>query len=195
MAGLVLLEQPELEPITLDEAKLHCKVDVDDDDSYITGLISAARQLAETKQSRSLLTQTWRFDLDRFPVGCPQQIYLPRPNLIDVESLTYLDTDGETQTLDESAYVVDSSSVPGRIVMRDGYSFPNVVNMPNCVSVTYTAGYGDEAEDVPWTTKQGILFLILHWYENRSAVEVGTIATEIPFAAEALLSCECWGAL
>lgn len=40
------------EPITLVEAKSHLRVIFDDDDSYITALISAARQYAEQYQNR-----------------------------------------------------------------------------------------------------------------------------------------------
>ena len=41
-----------IEPITLAEAKSHLRVTFEDDDSYITALITAARQYAENYQNR-----------------------------------------------------------------------------------------------------------------------------------------------
>lgn len=45
---LQLLTPPTAEPVSLVEAKLHLRVDFNDDDALITSLITAARQAAET---------------------------------------------------------------------------------------------------------------------------------------------------
>jgi len=44
---LQLVTPPVDEPVTLAEAKLHLRVDFDEDDALILALISAARQAAE----------------------------------------------------------------------------------------------------------------------------------------------------
>ena len=46
------------EPITLAEAKSHLRVTFEDDDSYITALITAARQYAENYQNRVYVDTT-----------------------------------------------------------------------------------------------------------------------------------------
>jgi uncharacterized phiE125 gp8 family phage protein len=56
-----------VEPITLNEAKAHLRVFGTDDDGYITSLIAAARQSAESLTDRALLPQTWELALDEFP--------------------------------------------------------------------------------------------------------------------------------
>lgn len=54
---------PTGEPLTLAEAKLHLRVDLNDDDALITALISAAREQVEFLTGQRLMTQTWDLDL------------------------------------------------------------------------------------------------------------------------------------
>ncbi|EPA6640343.1 TPA: head-tail connector protein [Serratia marcescens] len=50
-------------------------------------------------------------------------------------------------------------------------------------------GYADDHDSILLgdDVKAAMLLLIGHWYENRETVSVGQVATDIPFAAEALL--------
>ena len=54
---------PAGEPLTLAEAKLHLRVDLNDDDALITALISAAREQVEFLTGQRLITQTWELEL------------------------------------------------------------------------------------------------------------------------------------
>jgi uncharacterized phiE125 gp8 family phage protein len=167
--GLALITAPTDEPITLDEAKEHCRVDVDDDDNYITSLIAAARRITESMTDRALITQTWRLKLDRFPCDC---IYVPRPPLASVSSITYVDTQGATQTWSSTEYRVDTDSYVGRITPAYGYTWPVLLPVINAVTITFVAGYGN-ADAVPQDLKQAMLMLIGHMYENREPVTFG----------------------
>ena len=62
-----LITPPALEPISLQEAKAHLRVDFGDDDDYISALITAARDFAEGFTRRAFLTQSWLLALDHFP--------------------------------------------------------------------------------------------------------------------------------
>ena len=64
---LTLATEPTAEPVTLAEAKTHCRVDTSDDDTYITTLIKAARLYTEEATNRALITQTWDWYFDSFP--------------------------------------------------------------------------------------------------------------------------------
>jgi uncharacterized phiE125 gp8 family phage protein len=62
-----LIQGPAVEPLSLDEAKLHLRVDIVDDDELITVLIQAAREYCEEFCHRAFITQTWKLVLDHFP--------------------------------------------------------------------------------------------------------------------------------
>lgn len=182
--GLIRTAAPETEPVTAAEAKLHCRIDGSDDDSLVAALITAAREHVEEVTERALIEQTWRLTLAAFPCG---RLLLPRPRLIAVSSIVYLDTDGASQTLDSSLYRVDATSEPGSVEPAYGTSWPDTYAVSGAVTVTFTAGYGTEVSAVPQAIKQAVLLLVGAWYENREGIITGTIVAKTPLAVEALL--------
>jgi uncharacterized phiE125 gp8 family phage protein len=118
--GLKLVTPPEVEPITLEEAKSHLRIDTDAEDVYVSALITAARERVELFLRRALATQTFEYTLDGFPSGV---IDIPRPPLQSAGDIKYLDTGGNERTLPPELYVEDrrnklhsgpESSGPGR---------------------------------------------------------------------------------
>lgn len=132
-----LQRPPAAEPIHLDEAKAHLRVDYTDEDALITALITAAREAVEQYTGRTLVRQTRRMVLDAFP----EVIALRSSPLRAVESITYVDTDGVTQTLAASGYRVDDVSGVPRIMPAYGESWPSTRDVTNAVVVTYSAGW------------------------------------------------------
>lgn len=182
--ALVLKTPPATEPISLQEAKLYLRVDANDEDTLIAGLITVAREYVERITGRALITQTWQQVLDRFP----SVFALPKPPLRAVVSIAYKTEDGLTHVIPATDYVVDAASEPARIVPAPGLAWPSDTLYPvGGVVVEFEAGYGDAA-DVPIPIKQAILLLVGHFYEHREAVIVGSNATLLPFAVAALLS-------
>lgn len=154
-------------------------------DPYLRSLITAARQHVEEFLRRSLITSTWRYTLDGFP--CSDVLELPRANLLGVSAVEYIDPAGDTQTLSTDVYSVDTASLPGRICLKYVQVWPFVQVIRNAVTITFTAGYGPAASDVPQPIKAAMKLLIGHWHENREAVNVGQSVTTLPLAAESLL--------
>lgn len=180
-----LVTPPASEPVTLDEAKDHLHVDGTDEDTYITTLITVARQQAERVEGRVYITQTWALTLDEFPDG--DWITLPVCPLLTVEEVTYLDADGTEQTWASSNYVVDTKSTPGRLALAPDKEWPTTQSgRVNAVTITMSAGYG-AASAVPKTAKQAVLLLIGHWFANREPVLIGSISKRLEDTADALL--------
>lgn len=175
---------PTEEPITLDDAKAHLRVDNDDagENAWITTAIQAAREQVENDTRRALFTQTLRLNLDRFPLG--NTIQIPRPPLQSVASITYVDSNGDTQTWASSNYIVDTASEPGRIVLAYGKTWPTAREQANAVAVNFVAGW--TSLTMPAAVKQLMYLWVGHWHENREAVNVGNITSEYPLAIDSL---------
>ncbi len=93
---------------------------------------------------------------------------LPRPPLVSVDFVTYVDEDGVTQTLDPATYSVVTSNIPGYLKTLNGW--PAVKgNTPDCVNVTFTSGY-PLPENVPEVYKTAIKLMASFYYENRIPV-------------------------
>lgn len=137
-------------------------------DPEITTLIKTARHAAEGYTRRALVTQTWDLKLDSFPC---RTIHLPKPNLQSVTSITYIDTDGTTQTLAADQYLVDTSSTPARITSAFGLVWPVTRWQNNAVTVRFVAGYG-LAADVPDGIKSWMIVRIKHLFDNPDAIVV-----------------------
>jgi len=179
--AIKIITEPTTEPVTLDEAKAHCRVDGTDEDDLITTLIVAARQYCEQRQNRAYLTQTLELTLDRWPRF---PVNIPHPPLVSVESIKYYGTDDTEYIWSTTEYFVDADSEPGRVSLRYAKTTPTVTLRPvNGVKVRYVAG----ASEVAQTVKQAMLLLIGHWYINRESVLTGVTSKEIEFAVSALL--------
>lgn len=178
--GLKQVTEPVTEPVSLEEAKAHLRVDGADDDALLGRLITAARRAAEQLTGRAFITQTWDLYLDVAPSFA---LKLPRPPLQSAIVTTYGDDD-QAVVFDASSYLVDTVCDPGRLVPKTNW--PTGLRVANGFQVRFVAGYG-AAADVPDDIKQGILLLVGHLYENREAVVVGTISGELPLGVKELL--------
>ena len=174
------------EPVTLDEAKLHLRVDGTDEDALIQGLISAARESCEDRIEGAIPVTGWKLTLDAFP----DAIRLPRAPIASVESVKYLDADGVQQTLSALDYLVDTVSTPGYIVPAYGKAWPETREQINAVEVEYTAG----SATTPAALKAAILLMVGSLYAFREDDSVGQVS-KIPTGVDALLDpFRYWGA-
>lgn len=174
---LNLVTAPTDEPIDLAIAKKQVRrEDIDDDDELIeTVLIPAVRQRCEDATRRQLLRATWELQLDRFP--CDWWLELPKPPLIDVLSVTYVDQSGVTQTWAASEYEVDAPRsdrcLRGRIAPVYGGIWPTARCQMGAVTIRFRSGYGTAPGSVPPRLKLAMLQDLGTMYENREDIIVG----------------------
>lgn len=157
--------EPTAEPIHLDEAKLHLRVTGSDEDTFISSAITAARKTAEQITWRQYELATLKLQLDEFP----QVLELEPAPVRSVESVQYIDTDGNTQTVAASNYHVDTDSEPARIWPADAFTWPIPDDRPNSVIVTFKAGY-----EVKFTVNDttDTLTATDHWLSDDDVVRV-----------------------
>lgn len=177
---------PNVEPLTVAEAKAHLRVDHTTDDAHIESLIKAARLAAEKFQGRRYINQTYRYYLNWFPAA--GYIELPYCPLSSVTSITYEDENGDTQTLATSRYQVDTKSEPGRVYLEPGTTWPRVEpDRINAVTITYVVGYGTTSASVPENVRHAIRLLVGDMYNHREDTVVGQQANELPMGVKSLL--------
>lgn len=187
--SLVVATDPAVEPVTLSETKLHLRVDIDDDNTLISGLIQAARRYCEQYARRTFISTTYDLYLDNWPAG--GKFVLPQPPLSSVTGVYYTDDNGDETEYASANYIVDTNRQPGRIVLKTTATLPSTTLQEiNGVRVRFVAGYGATAASVPREYRQAILLLVGHWYENREAVLAaqGFSVIELPLAVRSLLS-------
>lgn len=185
---LGIITPPAIEPVTLDEAKLHARIAYDVEDALIEQWIASARKTAEDFQRRAYIAQTLELSFDQFPAT---PILLPRPPAIWVKSIKYYDYLNAVTTLyekfddpltttveagDEPStnddFLIDTDNEPGRICLAYGIMWPSVMLRDmNSVKIRYVAGYGDAATDVPEPVKDAIMLYCAHMSENRASEE------------------------
>lgn len=137
--------------VSLAEAKAHLRVDHDDDNDRIQGLIWAAENEFAGPDGwvgRSLSPQTLELRLNMFP-GCGD-IELPYPPLlVDVDhplTVKYTDTDGIEQTADAAIYSIVTSGAAGiaRIALNYQSVWPSPRWQADAVRVRFSAGYAPD---------------------------------------------------
>jgi len=175
------------EPISQAEAKLHLKVDGNDDNDLIDSLIVAARQVCEANTWRGLVPNGAAVEkFDSWPATC---FRLKDAPLISVTSIAYIDANGDSQTMSSDDYDVDTTTEPGQITLAYGATWPSARSQHHAITITYVSGY-EAATDVPDAIKAAMKLLIGTWYDNRESVVVGQrlSAMTMPHAVELLLS-------
>jgi len=176
---------PAAEPMTTAEAKSFARQDDDTDDTLIDTFIESAREWCEQYTRRAFITQTWTQIIDW---GFPRAIILPHPPLISVTSITYIDTSGTSQTLAATEYTVDIQRAPGRAYEAWTKTFPTTRYIRQAVTVTYTAGYGAASTAIPAPIITACQQLLLHMYDTREPIVLGTISKELEMALKTLLA-------
>lgn len=189
-------DRDPLDLVSLVEAKAHLRVDHSSEDDYIERLIDAAIKMVEVEANCVVFTRGGVGYLNDWPQATRNNpraaLVIPAMPLASVQELRILASDGESYTLvDDATYGVDTFATPGYLFLKPGYSWPTLtagVEFPNRVQVTFTAGLGAGGGTSNESAVQAVLALVAHWFENREAVVVGTIATSLPLGFDRLVA-------
>lgn len=173
-----LITGPASEPVSVDDLKGQLRIDHNDEDALLIGYITAAREYAELVTGNLFLTQTWRIAFDEF-ADC---MSLGKRPLQSVSSVTYIDTNGATQTLSSAVYTVDDYDHIPKIYLNYGQSWPAIRAQKNAVLVNAVMGHKQPSERI----KQAIILICGAWYMAREDITEQNFKS-IPHGAMRLL--------
>jgi uncharacterized phiE125 gp8 family phage protein len=182
----ILVTAPTETPITSEEAVLHLRIDTDDEDSLVDGLIDAAVAYLDGwtgRLGKCLVTQTWKQQYDLFA----QRMRLPLDPVQSIASVKYQDINNATQTISSSNYQLLIDERGPYVEFNYNYTLPITYAQEPPIVIQFVVGYGS-ADQVPNALKQAMLLLIANWYKNREAVLDGYRVELLPGGVEALLA-------
>lgn len=184
--------KPQVEPITLVEAKIHLRVDHSDEDGEIGRKIRSARLYCEKISGRAYITRTLAGTLDAFPTKNGGLISLPHAPASEIVEITYWDPDVNLVTMDPADYEFDPYSEPARLRPVVGSSWPATLNVYGAVEIQWKAGNGDDPTDVPEDTKSAIKLALGDLYENRESIVLGLNANSTNAIEQLLANDRIW---
>lgn len=184
--GHKLKTAPASEPVTAAQFKAHiADTSLSDDDA--NDYVSTAREMIETATGLALISQVWELTFDSWPAtdggewwsgvrqgaiselyGNPATIELPRYPLQDVDAVTVYDTASNSSAVTiASTFDIDTYSIPGRMGLQSGATWPVALRPTNAIVIEYTAGYGDNAADVPAPLRMAVKQVAAYLYSHR----------------------------
>ena len=168
-SSLALITSPLVQPVTLDEAKLHLRVAGTSEDDLINAIIEASTAYFDGRDgvlNRCLVEQTWELRLDHFPYLSPmsahydyrvdRRIEIPLPPVRQIVSVKYVDPQGVLQTLSPDVYQLIEGGF-GRAAITEAHeqNWPDTRLEADAVRIQFTAGYA-AANGSPLTVDAGI---------------------------------------
>lgn len=182
--------EPTVEPVTLDEVKAWLAISGTAEDTMLTSMIKTARIMVENYLNRTLTNTTWKLVKDEFPRrgGSSEfyegeftpsvdyqaeanfyginadELYLPMGDVSAVSSVKYYDTADALQTLSTDIYFLNLN----KLSLKQNQSWLNHgLRDTSAVEVTYVAGYGALASNVPEDIRTAVLMTVGALYDSR----------------------------
>jgi len=153
--------QPAVEPISLSEAKTFLRISHDGDDVALATKIKAARQFCEMYTGQSIIAHDFRvsYVLNSFKT---LKFKVPKAPLISVASVKFINKENIETTLTSERYTVDTDL--NCVVLKEDLALNGFAGV---LKITFNAGYGATADDVPENLRHAVLMKMAQLYEYR----------------------------
>ena len=157
-----LVTGPELEPVTLDQAKEFLAIDADEEsfDAMLTGFIAAAREGIETECSIRMVEQSVRVRCNTWS----DLVHLPIGPVTAVEHLKFEDSSGVIQLVDAQTYELFGEDLEKGIRPAVGQQWPSGLRaVTGAIELQLSVGY----ESLPKRLWTAVLQLVAAMFEHR----------------------------
>ena len=153
-------------PMTLDEAKVHARIEDTIEDPFTTGLIQSATELIEYGTQKKFVERQFRLFFDE----CELTKDLLKLDEFDsglaIDAFTLFD-DTEPTAIETAVPATDFQLLDHRIHLRN--DFPDVtLRKYKSAKVEYTI----QAAPITETLKEALGLILAHWWLNRETVSV-----------------------
>lgn len=201
-AGLRIVDPATVEPVTLDEAAEHLRIEAYGspaeypEATLLQSLIAAAREYVEHESGLLLAPCVMELAGRSFASLCRWPgdlgITLRTAPVSGIVAVTYVDADGVTQTMDDDAYVLDNvGQMPTLYPAYGVTSWPGARDQANSVRIQFAAGYSPTTGSpttaiIPQSLRSAVLLMLGHLYENREET-TATKLEAIPLGITALV--------
>jgi uncharacterized phiE125 gp8 family phage protein len=182
MAGLKVHTAETAYAVTQAEIKAWNKIDSSDDDTVVALIERAVHNWAKEYTNRSLTTTTYQLFIDSiYSVDIPiaegsyvgidrdinrRSIILPKSPVSSITHIKYYNEEDSATTYAASNYFLDDAAMPGKIVLRNGASWPTGLRVANALEIQYVAGYGATTA-IPYDIKSACLEYSAYIFEHR----------------------------
>lgn len=178
---------PAEEPLSLQEAKAHLRIDdeITDFDSILTGYLLAGRNFLESAYNVRLLKQTVEYTIDQFPYEDRIKF-----RIWPIQSIDYIRVTDVKGAVSNLAYgpATDDANVarprlfkkPAELVLGYTKLWPTtILDTADAIAFGLTVGFqtdnSPETLPLPDEVKQAMRFLLEHQFTNGSAVTQGVV--------------------
>lgn len=201
---------PASSPVTLSIFKQHINITHSLTDALLQMYLDAATQFAEKYTARYLITRTFSTFRDFFPAPYQNEGYYPygrvptgsttlipstignvgfeirRSPLQAVSSITYVDNQGMTQTVDPTTYYATRETDYSEVLLVQDQTWPEDSNnrLQN-IEISFTCGMGDTEADIDACWKVAIMEHAAMLWANRGDCSDSGCMKLIPAAAKA----------
>lgn len=182
MATIIRRTNSDLWPVTVEEAKKHLYAEGEDEsrDLKIRNALRAAHDYVGLQTSRLLSRDVYSLAFDEWP--CSRVLDIPAAPFVSVDSLSYVDEDGDTQTVAESNFSVNLTNESASLLFASEFNQPAIssaVQYP--ITVLFLAGYdtpnqSGTGDDPRFRIPDGVRMAVL--LKTEALFEAGAIDSE-----------------
>lgn len=171
-----VITPPAIYPISLADVKDHLKLDPNDDsqDLYLEFLICSVTKYGESYMKRIFINTKFRTYRDIFN----NYIKLRRSKLQSLDLFEYLVNDVFTTVPADLYYNTDETGFSKIVLKADEFYPTDIDDRMQAIKIEFTAGYGEEENDVPCDLRLALLNHIAKVYENRGDCDADISTTD-----------------
>lgn len=195
-ASLRVVEPATVEPVTIADVAAHLRLDAYGspaeypEELLLSAMIVAAREYVEHLSGLTLCPQTLELAGRSFSGLCrfdgDNGIALRTAPVRGLVSVTYVDSAGVTQTIDNGDMLLDDSdTVPTLYPAYGSTLWPSARDQAGAVRIRFTAGYDAVGGSptiavLPYALRAAVLLMVGHLYDNREETVRGEGGATLP---------------